>query len=509
MEYPSVLFRTGADRPAPGGREWPDFFSDLHLDQVFEAAARGREQYDLQPFFCSPLEDVEAIVYRQEVFEDIARADVSSAIRSFAQAMRTVRGDLEQDHKLYYDRQKQRWFLDAVLVYCGAVSELWGGLARAGVSSRGLRAMLEYLGQYRASEPFVELQAEAAALREDLSRVTYAVQIKGSTVTVRRYADEEDYSAQVERTFRRFREADAKDYRVQFAEPAEMDHVEARILDLVADLYPEVFSALAAFRARGRDFVDEAVATFDREVQFYLAISDLIEPLRRVGLAFCRPELADADNPLYGRAAFDIALAAKLEGRGVVRNDWEMTGEERIFVVSGPNQGGKTTFTRAFGQMHYLAKLGCPVPAAAARLLLYDRLFTHFERQEQVLMRTGKLEDDLLRMRAILERATARSIVLINEMLASTTLRDGIQLGTAIMEEIRRRGSVCIWVTFIEELARDGEVVVSLVSQVAEGASHARTYRVERRPPGGVAYALSLAERYGLTYEALKERIRS
>ncbi len=499
----------------PGGRQEeppaqaPEFFTDLNLDQIVAGITAGREAYDLTPLFLQPLYAPEAIEFRQAVMRDL-EAGAAETVRDFAAAMRTMRADLAAAENARHPHERARWFLEAAETYCTGVIHLLHDAPRPPPRSRGLRGFFEDLKRYAESATFRTLHRDARSLKSRLSAVRYCLRIKGPAITVRRYAGEPDYSAEVEHLFAKFRQGAVKDYRVRLSRSAGMNHVETEILERVARLYPETFRALAQFSEKHGDFPDPGLVRFDREMQFYLAYLEYTDTATAAGLPFCYPEMARPGDELHCRNGYDLALAHKRipDGGRIVLNDFRLGARERILVITGPNQGGKTTFARMVGQLHYLAALGLPVPAAAARLLVFDHIFTHFERTETIVNLRGKLQDDLVRIRRILDRATPRSLFIVNELFSSTSLEDALRLSRWILESISSLGAPCVWVTFLDELAAFDHRTVSLVAGVDASDAARRTFKIERRPADGLAYARAIAEKYGLTYARLKERLR-
>lgn len=486
------------------------YFSDLLLDQIVAAVIKNKEAYNLKPFFSAPLSDPEAILFRQQVMKDIEDHSLRDHLSSFSTAMGEVHRCLAALDRIHSRYHRSGWFLEAVTTYIDALVHLAARLMEAPLASRGLQGFRAYLNDYLSSPIFQTLRAGAADLKQALSRVSYCLLVKDSAIKVSRYEGEEDYTSTVEKVFARFKKDTVREHKFKLLPRPSLNHVDAKILDLVACLYPETFASLEDFAKKHHSFVDDTVAAFDREVQFYIAYLDYIDKFRQRGLPFCYPALTKVPEDVFCQDGFDIALAQRLceGGQTVVVNDFHLSGPERILVVTGPNQGGKTTFARMFGQIHYLANLGCPVPGRVARLVVFDNIFTHFEKEEEMGDLRGKLKDDLVRIHAILSRATGRSIVIMNEIFTSTTLADAVFLARKIMERIIDLDLICVCVTFIDELSTLSEKTVSMVSTVRPDDPAVRTYKIVRRPSDGLSYAITLAKRYGLTYERLLERIK-
>jgi DNA mismatch repair protein MutS len=506
--FASILF-TGVDRPPTLPTEPPPFFADLRLDRLVDEIAKDWPGYDLAPFFYAALHDEDAVRYRQEVFRDLEDEGILRAITAFTEQMRAMRRSLEVAEQSHYRHERERWLLDAAGIYRDATIALGAELSELPVGSRGLRELHRYLLAYTDSEAFVAFASESRAVAEALAGVRYQLHIRGLSVVVNEFEGESDFSQDVLTAFARFQGGAVTDYRRTISTGQLLDHVEARILELVARRFPGPFGALDRFAERYPEFRDPVIRRFDREVHFYLAYRRVIDPLRGAGLSFCSPRCDRDADAIFASDAFDLVLARKLcdEGRTVIPNDFSLSGGERIFVVTGPNQGGKTTFARMVGQLHHLGSLGCPVPGSAAQLLLPDRIFAHFEREEDISTLRGKLEDELVRVRDILGAATSRSVVVMNESFSSTTLDDSRFLGREVLGRLSALGAVGVYVTFVDELASLNEVVVSMVGQVDPADPAIRTFKILRMPADGLAYARAIAAKHGLDPSTLRQRI--
>jgi DNA mismatch repair protein MutS len=503
-DFRSILYETPKDRGGDDTAPPPAFFADLNCDQIVNAVISRRDKYNLRPFFHDCLQRAGAIRYRQEVMRDLDCSPIYESVDQFAERMRQVREHLRRVKKSYYKEKKQIWFLDAVSVYCDNIATSLINLATAAPKSRGFLGLHAYLARYVDSPHFVSSRTESQRLRSELEFIDYR-----ASFTIRKYSGEPDYSALVEETFDRFKQGAPSNYLAAFRDSDDVNHIEAKITIFVAKLTPAVFASLDDFFTSTEHFIDDVVARFDREVQFYIAYRHYTAALQKAGLSFCYPQITTVTAEVYSCDGFDLALVYKLFANRspVVCNDFHLTGKERIIVASGPNQGGKTTFARVFGQLHYLGSIGCPVAGKDARLLLFDQLFTHFERQEKVENLRGKLEDDLVRIHEILKAATARSVIVMNEIFTSTTIQDEVFLRKKIMDEIIALGALCVWVTFVDELASFGSQAVSMVSTVEPDNPALRTLKVVRRPADGLAYAMAIAQKYAVTYKSIVERI--
>ncbi|MFD5828073.1 hypothetical protein [Lentzea sp. NPDC060358] len=500
----------GAGGRLPREAGEPEYFPDLLLDQLVDAVVTERDPHDLKAAFRTRLTDVSAIKLRQAVFADLENANLLTAVRAFCAGLVQCGHQWDVAARLRHRPQSQRWKLTAISTYVQVVDAVTAAVEDAGPSSPGMRAWLEWLEDYRGSPDFTRMAAGVEAALTELGSLRYTLSLSGDRITASPFAGQDDLGAATLATFDRFATGDVTPHRFDVRAGAEMNQMHEAVLDLVVQLFPDVFDRAARFLDEHAEVRHPVIDVVERELRFVLSWLDFTAAARQAGLPFGLPDV-EHGRKLEVRDTFDALLVHTLvaAGRKPVVNDVALGDGEAVLVITGPNQGGKTTFARTLGQLYHLAALGVPVPGSFAALHPPDAILTHFERGDRAGEMTSRLEEEVTRMSDLLAEAGSRSVVVLNEMFSSTTHVDAQAISRDVLHAVLDTGAVGVCVTFVDELSRMDSRIVSLVAGVDERDASSRTFRVTRGRADGEAYALALAAQHGLDRDRLRARIEA
>jgi len=270
-----------------------------------------------------------------------------------------------------------------------------------------------------------------------------------------------------------------------------------------------------------------------KELQFYSFASKMKSMLEELKLPVCLPSMYQADKRIMEvHGLYDLALATHFAELGIqpldkkiVLNDVEINPQNGILVVTGPNQSGKTVFIRAVGIIQAFAQAGLPIPAISANISLVDNIFSHFPAEEKKETQEGALGNELSECSDIIEYATDKSLVLVNEPFISTGAREASIIAGDMLKALAIIGSRAVLVTHIYELASKLNILneetknnCPMVSIVActenndtandtKTMSGRRTYKMVKGEPCKYALAQDITKQYGISYEQLMRRI--
>ena len=226
--------------------------------------------------------------------------------------------------------------------------------------------------------------------------------------------------------------------------------------------------------AQSLDHIVSFLRVLRTELAFYIGCMNLHDALARKGipLAFPEPRPA-AERGLAFTRLHDAGLALSM-AQETVGNDLNADGRESV-IITGANNGGKSTWLRSLGVAQMLMQCGMCVPAAAYRASLASGLFTHYRRKEDVLMKSGKLDEELARMSAIVDLVKPGSILLFNESFSATNEREGSEIARMITAALLERNIRIIFVTHLFEFAH---------GLAAQGPERVLCLRAERLADG-------------------------
>ncbi len=514
--YYSCLFPDKSKEPESFISVMPDHFSDLNLDQITSAAMADYEKYDLARHYYTAIHDTDVISYRQEAMKELEKPGVLDAVKPICEILAAVsrlqpklESSLNGEGPMENNAMTKGQYLNAAIKYIVALQDYADRADALGLSSKALKGFADYVKELFETPGWKAFLEHAARVRASFDALNYCMLVKDSKIRLRKYEEQEDESEYIRELFSKFAAGETKDYRQKLNENAIAYHVESGLLELLVKMYPDEFKDLTDLTKHFPHFLDGVCERFALEMQFYFSFLDYIAPIRLAGRNFCYPVIAAQGDRVEAVDSFDLALAHSRLSTGMpVVNGFFLEGKERVIVVTGPNQGGKTTFARSIGQMLHLFMTGLCVPGTRAQLPPVSHIFTHFEKEENVENGAGKLMDDLERIKPMLDAADRDSFFIVNEIFASTTLDDATAISRQVMQRLLDTGARAIWVTFIAEMAEYGPEIVSMMSMVDDSGTEKRTFRIERKSADGLAHAMYIAKKHALTYEQLMGRLR-
>lgn len=265
------------------------------------------------------------------------------------------------------------------------------------------------------------------------------------------------------------------------------------------------FRALDALRDRGVNLVANALAqsndhilgffrTLRDELGFYAGAINLHETLTAKGEPLCFPTA----HPRQGgrrryRGLYDPSLSLQIERR-TVGNDLDADGKDLI-VITGANHGGKSTFLRALGCAQLMAQCGLFVPAAEADVSIGAGVVTHFKREEDTALESGKLDEELKRMAVVVQHLSPGTLLLLNESFASTNEREGSEIARQVVDTLVGRGVHIHFVTHLYDFARSMHAEAAadrLFLRAPRADDGSRSFLLQEGPPLPTSYGEDL-----------------
>lgn len=525
--------------------------NDLSLDFIVSAITKDEFEQNIIKQLMTQIECSEELIkYRCDVFEDFLRIP---KLRSNLTSLLEMLGELREIEKFKKDSDASSlWQLvnrmREINRYIDCIKELRSTLDGMDIRSQGLITLRELVGKIYEDGSFEPLQQDMEELFKkvrQLRSVTIGVNLDDMLRPVRagilslngkEFTDSgvlkrfmamsakkdgsgiqpnDDYAH-----LKTFHAAASKEFKLAYDDtPTGADRLSDSIKFVVTDILDKITRNIKDVLRKHVNVSGYAFISLIPEIIFYIRWAELIEKIQAKGLPLCKAEILPVEERcIRARDIYNLKLAIKIvsgEELKIVTNDLDFDNDiGRIFILTGPNRGGKTTITQALGIAVLMAQCGIYVPCSSLKLSPCDNIYTHFPADENETVDLGRLGEESSRLAEIFSKATSKSMLLLNESLATTNVTEGMYIATDVLKAMRYLGVRCIFNTHMHELAanvdkmnkavKGSSKIESMVTGVEKGQ---RSFKVSVNPPQGLSYAKDIAQQYGVTFEKIKSTI--
>ncbi|MBE6644624.1 MAG: hypothetical protein E7612_04500 [Ruminococcaceae bacterium] len=498
---------------------------ELGLNELFNL-----KNSELTDFFTS---EPEVILYRQQTVEDMLRVP---EIKETLAKVHPILDDIQElrrlDNDLSSSGDSYLYSITEIELYVSCIDILCEGLlpVRDKMRSEAFINLTDFISELSSSDYYKELNEKLDKLA---SRVH---EVKSITVGVNLDNQLRPSSAGVisinSETFKSGKVLD-KILRLSFKNDAftciaelspfgkgQSDNKKEALIGAFNGAIEEVFrSSVKGWRSIVGEYVLDNTDFLLRmlpEIEFVSRAAELVRLLAaHPGCKVCMPEVKPmADKVFSAEEIYNPRVALAIEER-IITNEFVFDDDARIFVLTGPNRGGKSVITVAVGAAQAMMQLGLPVPATKAEISPVRGIFTHFPEGADDTIDKGRLGEECARLREIFDSADSDSMILLDESLSSTGAYEASYIASEILAgfaAMRVRG---IFSTHLHDLASGiGEInerslehggvkIDTLVAGMEEGE---RSFKIHRMKPDGKSYAKDIADKYGLSFDNLMAR---
>lgn len=507
-------------------------FIDLDVDSLINSVLpKGAQASFVKNILASPPMNPDVIRYRQEILRDLLRnGELVNNFQELLPKVEEITYSVQTRRNLESPILDMLWRLGELELFRQCVEGFGNALDGVSLESRGLIRFREIITEIFRSEEFQSLKNELPGMQEAI-RKKRSITV-GINLNERLRPVEAALLSVNETVFRKSPLIDRllggkNEYAAEgpiHRDPSlgfsgRKNFPLSPLFQDLADILKPAFRKISRVLSKYLSVQTGAFSNAARELRFYDFAEKAVRRLTGMELPVCIPEINE-DGTRTGRVRemYSPLLAGQMEASEIVKNDFYFDNRESSFwVLTGPNQGGKTTFLRAAGIYQILGQSGLFIPAESGSITPADTVVTHFPAEEGAQGKEGRLAEEASRLSKIFDKITSRSMIFLNETLSSTAPGEGVYIGREILKSFLHIGVRGIYATHLHELAEDlgtlnkqfpaaaaGSLAAGVNASPDEETGIKRTYRISPGPPLGRSYARDIAERFGISYEKIK-----
>lgn len=526
--------------------------TDLGIDSIVEGISMNSKYYgDAKRILLQLCDDEETIQYRLDILEDfINNPEFTARLEDVLPQIQKLKSFNDKKSMIGAEPlRKIAWQLEILSLYVDVVTDLKNILDqfKTSIDSNGLKRLQGFLEQIADGEAYQSMVTEIPQLREQLqsmSSITLGINLDPEFKPVEAiFLAAESKSVKKKRSFISsilgLGSADEEYQGVsQYKSILNINSaaLETALFRCLEEVFRETLKPIGEALQKYIHLNTRSITELEFEIAFMIGAARFANRLSSNGLALCKPEVASKEERIceiesltdtWFAYKFVRELAEVDLDRIIVGNDVYFGPDARVFILTGPNQGGKTTYTRSIGLAQVLFQAGIFVPGQTARISPVDWIFTHFSEEETPNTDNGRLGEESKKLAEIFEKATDASLLLLNESLSSTSPRDSYYLARELVKGMKLIGCRTVFATHILELAANvaelnqevpgDDQIISMVAGIEESETDdvalrrdavKRTYKVVPGPPRGMSFAKDIAQKYGLSFEQIVDTLR-